>query len=285
MPIRHHRHLLFLILLLATAAPAPLLAIDGITLHIGRANGADWSSGDVRLTLGFPAEDRIVATLTSIGLSLPEPFHTIDAVTLSCPRAKASATAIQCAYAELKLGASKGEAMSVPLAMDLERVSGHWLLRLSTRGLDPGPVWDFAAKQGWLPALEVSAGELSLSLHFSVGSPAPAVQLDAALSGVDFSDAAGLHAGEQLNARFSGHSSGAGGDWQSTAELHLDAGQMYLHPLFVDAGVAPISLSVAGNIHAESGALQLSVVNFHQSGVARIDGKLAIDRAGASLPE
>lgn len=267
-------------LLLAAAAPAPLRAVDGITLHIGRASGADWSSGEVRLNLGFTADDRIVATLTSTDLSLPEPFDTIDAVTLNCPRAEVSATAIQCANAELELGGAKGEATSVPLAMDLERVSGHWRLRLSTRGLEPGPAWTFAAKQGWLPALEVSTGEFSLSLQFSAGSLDPAVQMDAALSGVDFSDAAGLHAGEQLNVRVTGRSSGADGDWQSTAELSVDAGQMYLHPLFVDAGAAPIALSVAGSIHPESGALQLPVVSFHHSGVVRVEGMLTIDRAG-----
>ena len=280
MPIRHHRHLLFAFLLWAAATPAPAPAIDRITLDVGRVDGANWSSGDVHLTLGFPADNRISATLTSDGLSLPEPFHGLDAITVNCPRAEATAAAIQCADAELKLGGSNGEVTSVPLAMDLHRSGGHWRLRLSTRGLDPGPVWAFAAKQGLLPALEISAGELSLSLQFNAGAPEPAVQMDAALSAIDFSDAAGLHAGENLSARFTGHFSAGDGDWQSAAELRVEAGQMYLHPLFVDADRAPISLSVAGNIHPESGALQLPRVQFHQSGVARVDGKLSIGPAG-----
>lgn len=74
---------------------APASAVDEISLHVGRVSGAEWSSGDVQLTLGFAAEDRISATLTSVGLSLPEPFHTLDAITVNCPRAEATATAIQ----------------------------------------------------------------------------------------------------------------------------------------------------------------------------------------------
>ncbi len=270
-----------MVLLLAAAAPAPAPAIDRITLDIGRVDGANWSSGEVHLTLGFAADDGISVTLTSDGLSLPEPFHTLDAITVNCPRAEATAAAIQCANAQLKLGGSNGEATSVPLAMDLDRGSGHWRLRLSTRGLDPGPLWAFAAKQGLLPALEISAGELSVSLLFDAGAPDPALQMDAALSGIDFSDAAGLHAGEKLSARFTGRLSGANGDWQSVAQLQVEAGQIYLHPLFVDADGAPVSLSVAGNIHPESGALQLPRVQFHQRGVARVDGMLSIDSAGA----
>jgi hypothetical protein len=259
---------------------APASAVDEISLHVGRVSGAEWSSGDVQLTLGFAAEDRISATLTSVGLSLPEPFHTLDAITVNCPRAEATATAIQCANAELRLAGSQGEATSVPLAMHLDRSSGHWRLRLRTTGLDPGPAWDFAAKQGWLPAVEISAGEMSLSLQFSAGSPEPALQMDAALSGVDFSDAAGLHAGEKLDARLRGHFSGADGHWQSAAELKVDAGQMYLHPVYLDTDTAPLSLSLAGSVDAGSGALQLVRVQFHQSGVASVDGKLTIGRAG-----
>ena len=265
---------------LTVAAPAPAPAVDEIRLRIGRVEGANWSGGDVELTLGFPAKDRVSARLSSDGLELPEPFHTLNTISVDCPRAEVTATAIQCASAELRLGASNGDVTSLPLSMGLDQRHGDWQLRLSTGGLEPGPVWAFAAQQGLLPALEMSGGELSLSLLLSAGSPAPTLLIDAALSGLSFSDAEGLHAGEKLHARLAGRLSGIGRDWQWTAELQLDAGQMYLDPVFVDAGAAPISVSAAGDVDPESGALRLPRLGLHQTGVARVDGKLRIGRAG-----
>ena len=269
-----------MIAILAVAAPAAAPAVDEIALHIGRVNGANWSSGEVQLTLGFSADNRISAGLSSDGLSLPEPFHTLNAISVDCPRAEVTATAIQCTNAELRLGTSNGDLTSLPLSMGLDQSHGDWRLRLSTQGLEPGPVWTFAAIQGLLPALEISAGELSLSLQLNTGSPAPVLLIDGALSGLSFSDAEGLHAGEKLDARLAGRLSDIDGDWQSTAEVQLDAGQMYLDPVFVDADAAPISVSVAGNIHPESGVLRLPRLQFNQEGVAHVDGKLRIGRAG-----
>jgi len=263
---------------LAIAAPSP--AVEEIVLRIGRVDGGIWSSGDVVLELGFPAEGRLSARLSADGLSLPEPFDTLNSVSVDCPQAEATATGLACESAELRLGGTNGDPQRLPLSMRLDQADGVWQLRLTAERLEPGPLWAFAAGQGWLPELEINDGQLSLSLQLGGGSKRPYVRLDAALSGFSFSDAEGLHAGEGLNARLEWRLSGIGRVWRTTAELQLDSGQLYLDPVFVDAGAAPVSVSAAGDFDPGSGGLRLSRLQFRHDTVATVDGTLSVDGSG-----
>ena len=275
--MRKSRRLLVVLVALAVAAPSP--AFEEIALRIGRVDGGTWSSGDVVLELSFPANNRLSARLSTDELTLPEPFGTLDAISVDCPRAEATATGLECASAELRLRRTNGEVQRLPLSMRFDQTDAGWQLRLSAERLVPGPLWAFAAGQGWLPELEISDGKLSLSLQLGGGSRGPVAFLDAALSGLSFSDAEGLHAGEGLNARLQWRLSDIGRDWRTTVELRLDAGQLYLDPVFVDAGAAPVSVSAAGDFDPESGRLRLSRLRFHHDTVATIDGTLSVDRA------
>ena len=280
-PLFHLFHPRLLVVLAAVAVAAPSAAIERISLHVGRVDGSSWSSGGVELELGFPADDRLSVRLRTDGLSLPEPFETLGAISVDCPRAVATATGLVCAHAELRLGRDNGDARRVPLSVGLAQSDGNWRLRLAGERLAPGPLWAFAADQGLLPELEMSGGELSLSLQLAGGAGGGAVaNLAAALSALSFSDAAGLHAGEGLDARLEWRLSGIGRDWQSSAELHVDAGQLYLDPVFLDAGVAPLSVSAAGDFHPTSGALGLSRLRFHHDTVATVEGDLTLARGG-----
>ena len=264
----------------ALAGAVPASAVEEISLRIGRVDGGNWSSGDVELVLDFAAGDHVSARLSSDGLALPEPFNTLKAVAVDCPRAEIAATGIQCADAQLRLGGSNGKPMRLPLSMRLEQDHGDWGLRLSSPDLEPGPVWAFAAAQGSLPELEIGGGKLSLSLQLDSASSGPAAHLDAAVSEFSFSDAEGLHAGEGLDARIGWRLSGIGRDWRTAAELQLNSGQLYLDPVFVDAGAAPVSVSAAGSFDAETGALHLPSFRFAQAAVASVDGKIEIAPEG-----
>ena len=276
-PLFHPR---LLVVLAAVAVVAPLPAVERISLHVGRVDGGSWSSGDVELELGFPANDRLSVRLSTDGLSLPEPFEALNAISVDCPRAVATATGFECAHGELRLGRNDGDLQRVPLSMHLAQSDGNWRLRLASERLAPGPLWAFAADQGLLPELEISGGELSLSLQLAGGAGGAVAHLAAALSGLSFSDAAGLHAGEGLNASLEWRLSGIGPDRRTTAELHVDAGQLYLDPVFLDAGVAPISVSAAGKFSPQSGALEMSRLRFHHDTVATVEGNLTLGRGG-----
>jgi len=262
----------------AVAAPSP--AVEEIVLRIGRVDGGTWSSGDVVLALGFPAEGRLSARLSADRLALPEPFDTLNSVSVNCPQAEATATGLVCESAELQFGGTDGDPQRLPLSMRLDQSDGAWQLRLAAERLEPGPLWVFAAGQGLLPELEISDGQLSLSLQLGGGSKGPYALLDAALSGFSFSDAEGLHAGEGLNARLAWRLSSVGRVWRTSAELQLDSGQLYLDPVFVDAGVAPVSVSAVGDFDPASGGLRLSRLRVRHDTVATIDGTLSVDGGG-----
>ena len=263
---------------LAVAAPSP--AVEEIVLRIGRVDGGTWSSGELVLELGFRAEGRLSARLSADGLTLPEPFDTLNAISVDCPQAEATATGLECESAELRFGGTNGDLQRLPLSMRFDQTDGAWQLRLTAGRLEPGPLWAFAAGLGSLPELDISDGELSLSLQLGAGPQGPYALLEAALSGFSFSDAEGLHAGEGLNARLEWRLSGIGRVWRTTAELRLDSGQLYLDPVFVDAGVAPISVSAAGDFDPESGGLRLPRLRFRHDTVATIDGTLSVDAGG-----
>ncbi len=267
--------------LVAAALAAPLSAVEELTLHVGRVDGGRWSSGDIELKLGFAAADRVSARLTTVGLELPEPFQALRALSVDCPRADVTATGLACTGAELKLSDDGGGIERLPLAMRLERKADHWRLRVAAEALDPASMWTLAARLGLAPGLEITRGRLAVTLELETGRKGRRLRLDAALSGASFSDAAGLNAGEDLDARLELRAARAESGWQTSAELSLDTGQVYLDPVFVDARNAPVTVSAAGDIEPESGRLRLSSVRLRHRGVASVDGELVVTTGGA----
>ena len=272
--IRHPSRLHFLFVALTLATPSP--AVEEIALHIGRLDGSGWSSGEVALRLGLAGADALSATLSTTGLALPEPFDSLGSVSLDCPRIAVTATGLACARAEVLLGDDKGAIERLPLAIGLEAEAGGWQLELAGTDITPAPLWAFAADQDLVPDVELEAGELSLRLTLSRNAESSKLLLDAALSGLNFSDAEGLHAGEGLNARLEWRASDIGSAWQMMAELQLNAGQIYLDPVFVDAGESPLSVTAAGSFEPESGRLNVSRLRYHHDTIASIEGALSV---------
>jgi hypothetical protein len=251
--------------------------VDEVTLTVGAAAGGGWSSGDLALTLAFLSDDRVSARLTARELVLPAPLHTLDSASVDCPRAEISEAGIQCPRADLHL-AGGGEHLALPLSMELVRRGESWRLQLAVRDADPGSLWAYAAEQGLAPGLEIAGGALSISLDVGMGTGDANAR--ATLSGLSFSDASGLHAGEGLNAGLEARLSRARSAWEGRAELALDGGQLYLDPIFIDARATPVSLSA----RAEAGDTAPSPVaarwRFHQEGVAGVDGSIALEGDG-----
>jgi hypothetical protein len=262
-------------LLAATLAAAPANAVEEVTLAVGGVDGGDWSAGDIVLALAFPGGDRVSARLTTRDLVLPEPLHALDSASVDCPLAEVSASSIDCARAELRLRGGDGGPLVLPLSMGLARRDDGWWLRLETKDVDPGSLWGFAADQGPLPALEIGDGTLSLSLTLRMGTGDATAR--ASLSDLTFSDPPGLHAGEGLGARLEASLSRAGGGWRGAAELALDSGQLYLDPVFVDAGATHVSLAAEAEIDASAPSPILSRWRLHHEGVAGIAGAIALD--------
>ena len=261
--------------------PSP--ALETVTLAVGPVQAGAWSSGDVVLHLAFQAEGRGAARLSARGLSLPEPLDTVGAASLDCPRAEVGAAGIACARAELVLRDrdAAGEALRLPLAMALERDDDGWWLRLEGRDLAPGPLWTLAAGRGRLPGLAFDGGKLLLVLRLGAGAAGAHARLRAELAGLDFSDATGLHAGEGLSAGFEAVLTRAAAGWRAEASLGVDAGQLYLHPVFVDAATAPLRLSAEGRIDPDAPMPARAGWRLRHGDVVEARGTVAMDAPGA----
>jgi hypothetical protein len=270
-----------LAVLAGVSASMQALAVENIALSIGRVDAGTWSTGELKLELAFPASDRVSARLHSEGLALPGPFQSISHASVECPQAAIEAEGLRCADAALRLGGRDGSAANLPLSVNLDQSNGDWRLRLSAEDLQAGAIWAFAAGNGLVPAMEVSAGRLTTSLLLSDEASVPTAVVDVALTGARFSDAAGLHAGEDLSARVQWQLMDHGQLWRTHASLLIDAGQLFLDPVYLDAGATPLTVSARGEIRPGSGALRVSEFQFHHRSVADMGGTLTIGGDGA----
>lgn len=257
------------------------LAVENIALSVGRVDGGTWSTGELKLELAFPANDRVSARLHTGGLVLPGPFQAISHASVECPQAEVVAEGLRCVDAALRLGGRNGSAANLPVSVNLDQSNGEWRLHLSAEDLQPGAIWAFAAGNGLVPAMEVSAGRLTLSLLLSDEASVPTAVVDVALTGARFSDAEGLHAGEDLSARVQWQLMDHGQHWRTHASLLIDAGQLFIDPVYVDAGATPLAVSARGEYRPASGELRVSEFQFHHRSVADMGGTLTIGGDGA----
>lgn len=259
----------------------PSAAVEELILDIARVDGGAWSVVDVTVRLGFTGEDRLALAIGGSQLELPGRWPALAGAFFDCPGAVAKTSSIICADAALTVRGDAGAAQSLPLAARLDWDAGRWRLEAKAARIAPKSLWRPTAEQGLVPALDMSDGEVSVELALEGDAVVRGARLDAVVSGLGFSDAQGLHAGEGVSARVEGRASRTASGWRTEAELEVDAGQIYLDPVFVDAGATPISVSAAGSVDTETGRVTLSPVRFHHQSVATLEGDLRLAADGA----
>jgi len=204
----------------------------------------------------------------------------VRGASLDCPQAKPTATGLGCDRAELRVSDDTGPSEALPLAIELDWMSEQSRLLVRSRALPPANLWAFAAHHGSLPKVEFDGGGIDLELELASGVQGDRLRFGASLEGLSFSDAKGQNAGEKLAARATLDLARAGAGWAATAEVAVDAGQIYLHPVFVDAGVHPVSINAEGAIDSESGRLRLSRVHARHGRLMVIDAAIGVDPNG-----
>ena len=262
---------------LASASPSP--AIDEIVVDIGRIDAGRWSSGDIELRLRFASSAHLAASLVSADLQLPRPLTALKGVSVDCPIAEPTASGLACARAELRLSDDDGRSEAFPLAIELDWKSDSPRLKVRAEALSPASLWAFVARDESLPALDVD-GAIDIELELAGGAQGDRLRLAASVHRLSFSDSGGLNAGENLGARAALELTRAGSDWRVRADAVLDAGQMYLHPVFVDASAHPLGADAEGRLDAATGALALSRVRLRHDTVAAVDGSIDVGSDG-----
>jgi hypothetical protein len=205
--------------------------------------------------------------LRADSLRLPEPVGRIRDLYLSCPRVDLSADRLACAQASLSARAPDWHFDAAALAFDWDRSAGKvhfsvpWPGLFQGRGRVAGSIesgglrldLDLAGidlqaliRSGLIPAtlpVTVESGVAALSGQVDTRRQVPAVRGHLALSGLTFSDDAGLHAGEAV--AFEG-SLGHGADG-AEIQLRFTDGAVFFDPWFLDfAEVGPVDVAVSG---------------------------------------
>ena len=205
--------------------------------------------------------------LRADGLRLPEPVGRIRDLHLSCPRVELTTERLACSQARLSARAPGWHLDAAMLAFDWDRSAGRvqfslpWPGLFQGRGRVAGAIEaagvrldlelagiDLHAliRSGLIPAelaVAVESGVAAFSGQIDTRTRVPAVRGNLAVSGLSFSDDAGLHAGEAVAAEVSLRH-GADG---SEIQLRFTDGAVFFDPWFLDfAEVGPVDASVSG---------------------------------------
>ncbi|TVP82924.1 MAG: hypothetical protein EA346_01645 [Thioalkalivibrio sp.] len=205
--------------------------------------------------------------LRADGLRLPEPVGRIRDLHLSCPRVDLTTARLACAQARLSATAPGWHLDAAMLAFDWDRSAGRvhfslpWPGLFQGRGRVAGAIeaagvrvdLDLAGidlhaliRSGLMPAelpVTVESGLAALSGQIDTRTRVPAVRTNLALSGLTFTDDAGLRAGEAVAVEGSLRHGGDG----SEIQLRFTDGAVFFDPWFLDfAEVGPVDASVSG---------------------------------------
>ncbi|RLA04706.1 MAG: hypothetical protein DRQ45_00245, partial [Gammaproteobacteria bacterium] len=85
----------------------PSVAIDTVRLQLGTLEGEGWSATAVTVQLNWLDEQHAGLVLQAQSVALPEALGEVSAVTLSCVRARYTATEVNCAKGTLKAQSSE----------------------------------------------------------------------------------------------------------------------------------------------------------------------------------
>lgn len=205
--------------------------------------------------------------LRADGLRLPEPVGRIRDLHLSCPRVDLTTERLACAQARLSARAPDWHLDAATLAFEWDRSAERvhfslpWPGLFQGRGQVAGAIeaagvrvdLDLAGidlhaliRSGLMPVelpVTVESGLAAVSGQIDTRTRVPAVHGNLALSGLTFTDDAGLHAGEAVVAEGSLRH-GADG---SEIQLRFTHGAVFFDPWFLDfAEVGPVDASVSG---------------------------------------
>jgi hypothetical protein len=272
------------------------LALDALELSLDAMQGPGWRSGAIHAQLRADAGGMLRLRIEVRDLVLPAPLHAARSATLECAAARASAAGMDCPDARLTLALAGAEPVRIAASVAVDAAAGTVQMRVArqsvaggtlTLRLDLAPAAlaldarfaDLQAAQlqaATASALPVVASAGLISGELQLRHAATGGELSAALDlrGLAFSDAAGLHAGEGVDAslRLQGSSRG-GALWRVQAQAAMSAGAIFADPVLLDVPGEPLRASVAGE-WIPGQRLHLEQVELIDPGVASIAGTL-----------
>ncbi len=285
--------------LLFISVEAP--AIEEIVFNSGPVRGSGWSVAGTQTRLRIAGDSGPSAILELRGIRLPGPLKEINKVSASCARLSFESAGIVCLGGELRIQ-TQDEVPDFSTAR-FEAAYGNQGFRFNLAGLELGGGVIEAAFEGTSAGFSLNAKGKSLPLEALLalfelkrGGKELAAQsgvvsgtfrwndsnskgdLSASidLEQLAFSDGSGLNAGENLFAGLSVEASRRSGPWRFQSVISISAGQVYLHPVFVDAAEGALEFKAIGKSPRDSKRLTVDDFSFHHHGVGQVDGSAVV---------
>ena len=246
-------------------------AVELVELSIESASGPEWSARDIAVSMRM-LERGQSANMRVGSLKLAQIAEPLTNLSIDCPLVELSTRTIACR--EARILANVPGLGRQTLAADLAYARADGAIDLRLRGLQIGTgTLDARAhleERGWsleaqlheasIEALLTVARQLDIAMPLSVGAGHASLEISANGKGADVSalrakgtiegltanNDSGSIATDALTLRLDTTLSRAGSDLRYEFDLHANAGQAYVDPIFVDTGVHAVGVAARG---------------------------------------
>ncbi|ADE15530.1 conserved hypothetical protein [Nitrosococcus halophilus Nc 4] len=282
------------------------MAVDKLTIPIGYLGEAGWRAEQVGANLQFHAAGGRSLRLHVNRLLLPPPLDILHQVDIRCGRIEWTASHFQCQEGVASFISEKFSARSSPFNLSYHWVTetlsfefkalrlaggsavisgrfeqGQWQLSLSGQSLNLAHVLDLLAPWGlpsgaWPSAFSLR-GTLGLEMKLAgQGKFLHKVNLGVQFDELGFSDAKALQVGEAVAGRVQLKGKNAESGWEMTAEMVLNGGEAYFHPLYFAFSETPIHVDMALGQGEVDGQWEIPRFSLKQTGVMEAKGSLQL---------
>ena len=276
----------------------PGYAVDVVRLQLGTLDGAGWSAETVTVQLNWLDDGHAGLLLTTERAELPEGLGELSGVTLSCPRARLTATAASCAQGLLKAHSSVLGPQAIKTRFSYQFDSGRieaglsgvrvldgtleitaslseslWQINASAEALSlPDATRQLAAAGIALPVVDGN-GQLDITASMSgVAAQLSEANIDAQLRAEEISDAEGSVAGEHLDISLQAVVKRGNDGLQVALELEGRQGALYIEPMFIEMPSQPVTLSARFNWQSAKQQLLLQSFTYRHPGSVQLQG-------------
>ncbi len=288
-----------LLALISVAAPA----VEEIVFKAGPVRGNGWAIERLLTRVVIDDNGRPSAVVEAGGIRLPGLFKPIETLSARCKRIEIAQPGIECRDGELHIDSGKGEPVFKPGRFDAVYSEGKFHFKLSALELGDGVVqaefrgsddgFSLSAEAKSMPlaamlrlivferageAIEAQEGVATLKLSWRDSKDSGDLSASLHLKQLAFSDGPGLNAGENLAAEIEIEASRRREPWRFKIDASVTEGQIYLHPVFIDAGQGALEFEASGTATHGPEPLILDAFRYLHRGVAEVAGSARVGK-------
>jgi hypothetical protein len=277
---------------LAVILALQVQAFESAHLTLGNVAGEGWSLDGVTVQLDWKGESSARVVIQAAGAQLPGQLGRLKDLQFVCDAAELTAAGIACAQGMLGLQSSRLGRQSLLLKLHYRHSDKQVNVRVRNIRAAGGTIALTAAYRddGWSAdvtgkglvltelAREVRASGITLppltlagALELELGLRGQGARLDKAvydarLQAENFSDESGRYAGEALDVTFTGSLQPVRDGWQVHSSLTARQGAVYIDPVYIEVGTAPVVAEAALDWLPRTRQVELRSLSYRQPG-------------------